>query len=295
MVVAQAAMLTKNEREALNRLRVAELFARYMVSQQAAKPAAAIRISHAWRHLQSTFALIRPAEITEELCLGYCNARHGAGASIGTINNELTYLRAALKFAYRNRWIDTEPRVPVPRRPRIKSRKLTILQMRQLLAAASMPHLRLFIALTILTQSRPKDLLALKWTDVDLGRCVLKGRDGRGRITVTSFSQAARKWLVRAYEVSKSDFVIEWGDQQVVEIKRGFQMTAKRAGIVCTPMMLYRSAAELAAKSSPSIISLGTEDTLDSIVPQLASLNEDESDLMNEVRQQAQRNGQDAF
>src|SRR5262249_48688795 len=153
-------MHTTIDREPPDSPLVAELFARYVVSQQTAKPTAAIRISHAWKHLQFTFASIRPEAMTDELCLGYCNARRDAGASIGTINNELTYLRAALKFAYRNRWIDTEPRILVPRRPLTNPARLTILQMRRLLAAASMPHLRLFIALTILTQSRPKDLLA---------------------------------------------------------------------------------------------------------------------------------------
>ena len=288
-------MPTEDPKKSLDGPRVAELFNRYVDSQRVAKPSAAIRMTHAWKHLQSTFALIQPEAISDELCLHYCSGRRGAGASIGTINNELTYLRAALNFAYRNRWIDTEPRILVPRRVPVKADRLTILQMRRLLAAASMPHLRLFIALIILTQSRPKDLLALKWTDVDLRRCLMEFRDTRGRVTVTKFNQVARKWLVRAYEVSKSDFVIEWGAQQVVEIKRGFQMTAKRAGVICTPMALYRSAADLAAKSSPSIISLGTlENILDSIAPQLASWSEDESDLMNEVRRQAQRNDRDA-
>ncbi len=52
-------------------------------------------------------------------------------------------------------------------------------------------------------------------------------RDSSGRGTVKRFSPVVYKWLVRAHEASKSDFVIEWGDRQVVEIKRGFQMAAK--------------------------------------------------------------------
>src|SRR5262245_26069423 len=107
-------MSTKDQSEPLNGPRVAEFFSRYVASQTVAKPCAAIRITQAWKHLQSTFALIRPEAITGELCLHYCNERRRAGASIGTINNELTYLRASLKFAYRNRWIHTEPRILVP-------------------------------------------------------------------------------------------------------------------------------------------------------------------------------------
>ena len=117
-------------------------------SRAVAKPSVAIRMTHAWKHLHFTFALIRPEAITDELCLRYYNERRGAGAAIETINNELTYLRASLKFAFRNRWIDAEPRVLVPRRPPTTTNRLTIFQMRRLLAAASMPHLRLFIALT---------------------------------------------------------------------------------------------------------------------------------------------------
>ena len=67
--------------------------------------------------MEAPTLLIRPEAITDELCLRYYNERRGTGAAIGTINNELTYLRASLKFAFRNRWIDAEPRVLVPRRP----------------------------------------------------------------------------------------------------------------------------------------------------------------------------------
>ncbi len=277
--------------DSLDGPRVAEFFLRYVASQTVTKPSAAIRIRQAWKHLQSTFALIRPEAITDELCLHYCNERRRTGASIGTINNELAYLRASLKFAYRNRWIDSEPRVLVPRRPPAMANRLTILQMRRLLAAASMPHLRLFIALVILIQWRPKDLLALEWSDVDLRRRLIKFRDSRGRVTVESFSPVVHKWLVRAHEASKSDFVIEWGNQQVVEIKRGFQMVAKRAGVICTPMTLYRSAVDLAAKSSPSLRSLEEiEDALDSMSAQVASWSEDEFKAQNEVRGQFKRN-----
>jgi integrase len=267
----------EDQNESTDGPQVAELFSRYVASQTGAKPSAVIRITHAWKHLRSTFAVIRPKAITDELCRRYCNERSRTGASIGTINNELTYLRAALKFAYRNQWIDTEPRVFVPRRLPTKAHRVTILQMRRLLAAASMPHLRLFISLTILTQSRPKELLALKWAEVDLRRQLMAFRDSSGRGTVKSFSPVVHKWLVRAHESSKSDFVIEWGDRQVVEIKRGFQMAARRAGVICTPMTLYRSAVDLAAKSSPSIKSLGDfEHAVDSMESQMRPRSEDE-------------------
>jgi integrase len=161
-------------------------------SRAVAKPSVAIRMTHAWKHLHFTFALIRPEAITDELCLRYYNGRRGTGAAIGTINNELTYLRASLKFAFRNRWIDAEPRVLVPRRPPTTTNRLTIFRMRRLLAAASMPHLRLFIALTIFTQSRPKDLLALRWADVDLRRLSMKLRDSNGRITTKRLNLVAK-------------------------------------------------------------------------------------------------------
>jgi len=206
------------------------------------------------------------------------------GASVGTINNELTYLRASLKFAHRNGWVDTEPSVLVPRRPPAKAKRLTIFQMRRLLAAASMPHLRLFIALTILTQSRPKELLALRWSEVDLGQRLMEFRNGRGRIASKGFNPAAKQWLIRAYEASKSDFVIEWGDQNVAEIKRGFQMTAKRAGVICTPMTLYRSVVDLAAKSSPSIKSLEEfRESLDPAEVQAAEWSEEDVEVLSEL------------
>ena len=278
-------MIAGNQGELSELPAVGELFFRYLASQTVAKPSAAVRIGHAWKHLRHFFGHIRPEAITDELCLQYCDERCRTGASIGTIISELTWLRASLKFAYRNHWIDTEPRILVPRPPPPKpQQRLTIVQMRRLLAAASMPHIRLFIALTILTQMRPRDLLALKWSDVDLRRCSIEFRYASGRISTKKINSVSRKWLEGAYEVSKSDFVIEWGNQQVLEIKRGFQMTAKRSGLICTPMTLYRSAVDLAAKSSPSIGSLGElEDALDSMTAQMASWSEDKDEVINEV------------
>ena len=235
---------------------VAELFYHYLDSLSVTKPSTAFSVKYCWKHLESTFGLIRPEAISKQLCVRYCEERHRAGASVATINRELSYLRASLKFAYRSGWITSEPTVFVPRPPRTKTDRLTIHQMRVLLAAASMPHLRIFIALTILTRLRPRELLSLKWSNVDLRRRVIEFRDVRGRPTSTRLDPIAQKWFLRAYEASKSDFVIEWGDQQVAEIKKGFQMTARRAGVICTPMTLYRSAVDLAAKSSPSIASL---------------------------------------
>jgi integrase len=153
--------------------------------------------------------------------------------------------------------------------------------MRVLLAAASMPHLRIFIALTILTRLRPRELLSLKWSNVDLRRRVIEFRDVRGHPTSTRLDSIAQKWFLRAYEASKSDFVIEWGNQQVAEIKKGFQMTAKRAGVICTPMTLYRSAVDLAAKSSPSIVSLTEfENSLNSILAQFPTSSEADTEVI---------------
>jgi hypothetical protein len=52
-------------------------------------------------------------------------------------------------------------------------------------------------------------------------------------------------------------------------------MTAKRAGVICTPMTLYRSAVDLAAKSSPSIASLTEfENSFNSILAQFPQSSE---------------------
>jgi hypothetical protein len=39
----------------------------------------------------------------------------------------------------------------------------------------------------------------------------MKLRDSYGRITTKRLKLVAQKWLVRAHDFSKSDFVIEWG------------------------------------------------------------------------------------
>ena len=39
----------------------------------------------------------------------------------------------------------------------------------------------------------------------------MKLRNSYGRITTKKLNLVAQKWLVRAHDFSKSDFVIEWG------------------------------------------------------------------------------------
>ena len=136
---------------------------------------------------------------------------------------------------------------------------------------------------------RPRDLLALKWRDVDLRRCSIEFRYASGRISTKKINSVRRKWLEGAYEVSKSDFVIEWGNQQVLEIKRGFQMTAKRSGIICTPMTLYRSAVDLAAKSLPSIGSLDELEDAFAMSAQSTWWSEDDDEVIKNICNPSQR------
>lgn len=236
---------------------MAGIYAAYALDREAAGKAAAPRIRDAWKRLAHTFEGLSPHQITKGLCLEY-TTRRARTASLGTVHLELGYLRAALIFAEREGWLAKAPFVPLPRKPEPRDHRLTRDEVRQLLAAASMPHVKLFIILAITTAARAGAILELTWDRVDLTRrrIVLRNPDmpatNKGRATVP-INDTALEALARAREMATCDYVIEWGGQRVGSVKKGIALAAARAGLQCSPHTLRHSAACLMAEGGVPI------------------------------------------
>ena len=80
---------------------------------------------------------------------------------------ELGHLRMVLLWAKKHQAIPEVPAVERPSKPPPRNRRLTREEVKRLLAACTIPHLKLFVILALATAGRRAALLGLKWDRVD--------------------------------------------------------------------------------------------------------------------------------
>lgn len=216
---------------------VAAIFAGYLAEKGTE------RARWAWGRLRPHFGAFRPDQVTVAACRAYAAARRAAEAGDGTIHTELTFLRAAL------RWHSpaTPAVVELPPKPPPMEHHLTRPQYEALVAAATTPHVRLFIILALATAGRMTAILELTWDRVDFDRGVIRlgtgerRRKGRASLPMTDRARAA---LIEAAKAQTCDHVIEYAGGPVRKIRKAFAAAAERAGVPwCTPHVLRHTAA----------------------------------------------------
>jgi len=226
---------------------VGEIYAAY-IEDRSSEGKSTTRIKDAWKRLQDRFGHLRPADLSKAEVKRYITARTDAGVSPGTTHTELTYLRAALGYAVKEQWLQQAPYVPVPQKPGPREHHLMRQEAQRLLDAASVPHVKLFIRLALATAGRASALLELTWDRVDLEARRIDLRDpnrprtrkGRARVPINDSLLEA---LVEATEGATSPYVIEWGGERVLSVKKGVGAAARRAGVKCSPHVLRHTAA----------------------------------------------------
>jgi integrase len=195
------------------------------------------------------FGDMDPTRITEKTCLDYAEKRRSAGRKDGTIWTELGHLRTALKWAEKTQLISRASAIVRPTKPDPKNRYLTKKEAEKLLAAATMPHVRLFIILAIATAARRSALLDLTWEQVDLAKGQIRlhkdelasRRKGRATVPINNILRAA---LQEAKKGARTKFVIEWAGEPVRSVRKGIENAAVRAKIAeVTPHVFRHTAA----------------------------------------------------
>lgn len=216
---------------------IAGIYAAYLAEK--GKP----RAEWAWSRLKDHFGHLRPDQITSAKCKDYAKARRLESVSDGTIHTELTFLRAAMNFH--------KPAsggvVEMPPKPAPKTGALTREQFAALLAAATTPHINLFIRLALATAGRMGAILSLTWSRVDFAAGTIQLGDGpktkKGRATVP-MTDSLRAALLEAHAARTTPFVIEYGGAQVGKIRKAFERAAIAAGLPdLTPHGLRHTAA----------------------------------------------------
>lgn len=214
------------------------------------------RAKWAWERMKPAFGHLLPEQVTRDTCEAYITQRRRQAVSDGTIYTELTFLRAALRFADKQ----TPAQVVLPSKPDALERYLTHEEYDALLGAATTPHVRLFIVLALATAGRMTAILELTWDQIDFERGVIRLGKGRpsvdlmddapvisrrkkGRATVP-MTERAMVELKEAAKGRTTNHVIEYGGKQIGKIRKAFMKVAMQAGLPdCTPHVLRHTAA----------------------------------------------------
>lgn len=201
-----------------------------------------------WKALEPSFGSREGDSLTLDDCRSYTARRRKAGKSDGSIHTELGHLRTVLKWAEKRRLIQRAPDIDRPKKPAPKDRYLTKDEARTILAAAALPHVRLAIHLMLATAARISAILELPWSRVDFKRRLIyltdpddkTPRKGRATVPINDTLFAA---LVAAKGEALSDYVVEWGGQQVRSIKRSIETAARLAGLADVSPHVFRHTA----------------------------------------------------
>nr|WP_157765138.1 site-specific integrase [Acetobacter senegalensis] len=153
--------------------------------------------------------------------------------SDGTIIKEIVTLRAALRWAVNERWIQTAPKIEAPPSPHAKERWLTRAEVKRLLDVTGTPHVRLFIQLALYTGARTSAILELQWDQVDFERNVINYGTGSGnkKRAIVPIIPELREVLWEAATIRTRDCVIEFRGGPVASIRHAFRERVKAAGL----------------------------------------------------------------
>lgn len=183
------------------------------------------------RPIKRELGNLTPALLSQETIKRYAVARRDKAND--TIRRELKCLHAALRWSGRH-WNTTpfEFDMPVPpSRPR--DRWLTKDEARKLLEAVTLPHVKIFTMLALMTAQRGIAICDLTWNRVDFDHGIINFGDNVGkkrRATVPMNSQL-RAALLEARELRTTDYVVEYREGQVKNPRKGVASAARRAGL----------------------------------------------------------------
>lgn len=198
-----------------------------------------------WKVLEPSFGHQLALEISRDDCRAHYEKRKKLKRSDSTIRKELEMLRAALHFRFGKGGGPTIW-MPPPSKPR--SYYLTREKLTELFSTIDTPHIRLFVALAIVTGARMTAILELKWEQVHLDEKYIdlnpSGRhETNKRRSVVPINERADKELRAAKAVARTEYVIEHeGKAPLASVKKALANAARRSGIPFSAHILRHSA-----------------------------------------------------
>jgi len=167
----------------------------------------------------------------------------------------LEELRATLKSAQKQGWIEKAPEITMPPKYPSRTHYLTKDEVNRLLKETERtPHLKLFVMIALATGQRRGAILSLTWDRVDLKNGVIDfnepGRvETKKRRAVVPIAPTLLTALRSSKRDGKSQTVIEWNGLPVSRIDTALNKAAARAGVKCTAHTLKHTAISLLAQA----------------------------------------------
>lgn len=224
------------QEEPPERFTVQELSAAYY-KDRAADPRVAYpkSIRNSLNHIDAHFGDLPPSMISPATVTLYVKQRRRAGVMDATISKELRFLRQALKFGVRHKWMEREPEIAVPGEGEARDRYLTRDEFARLWFWSAPLHLRVFLGLAISTGARGKHILALTWDRVDFDAGMVryaKGVSSNKKTAPVPMNGPLRSILAVASEArGKSGRVVEWKGKPVKSVRKAYGRACDLAGL----------------------------------------------------------------
>lgn len=162
--------------------------------------------------------------------------KQGYTASNGTIQRELTVLRASLKAFWKRGYLSTVPYIRSLPQPAPRQRFLSHEEFERLLAECHEPHSKLFVLLAIHTLQRPGAIFDLTVEQVNLNAGTIDflppwREQSKKRRPVVTITKTLRPHLEKAIAASVSGFIVERGGLPIKSIRTSFNRAKSRAGL----------------------------------------------------------------
>lgn len=201
------------------------------------------QLEYRWRKLEPFFGYKMGNAITKEDCRAYTKQRLPQGVKSVTVRTELVLLRACLNLRYGR--ASTTMWLPPTSPPR--ERYLTKEELAKLLAAIDTPHVRLFVILAVATGARMSAILQAKWEAIDWNTNTIN-YDPPGRVQTNKrrptvpLNKQALAALKKARTMAQTEYIIEFNEEPIKNIRKGIEAAARRAGVPCSPHVFRHTA-----------------------------------------------------
>lgn len=195
--------------------------------------------------LKEHFGRLKPEQLSLPLISQFRQAYNHVPAML---REYLLELKTTLQMAKNHNIIQHMPPITIPAKAPPRDVFLNQEQAQALWEAAQSAHLKLFIHLALVTGARKEAILQLTWDRVNLSSRRVDFHDPNKAITnkrrtLSPITAETAEILKEAKQFAETDHVIEFNGKPVKDIKKGFALAAKKAGLEnVTPHVLKHTA-----------------------------------------------------
>ena len=207
--------------------------------------------------IERKYEISEPNQITSHLVRAFLADLGTRSTSDWTINDNARAIRTLLRF-----WCE-EGVIAQPvtfQMPRVRKKKMSVLssdELRQLISTCETPRDKALILLMADSGLRRAEVIALNWSDLNIGNGLCHVNSGKGGKSRTAVIGSSTLQAVQGY---RETLLFARGQDPLIQSKKGtrftyggflqvFRRLSKRAGIHVTPHTMRRTFVKLSLRS----------------------------------------------